>query len=211
MRPRPGPEPPPGFSSGARGLLAQPCEVAAVPCSLCLLRPHCAESCSGGSSHALPWFGGSCDALGLGAAGTALLWWLVVWWLLTHTEFWAAVTLLLWWLLLWWLLSQPCLGGRGHSPGVLQVLQRAQVSERAAPGWPGARRKEAAAARAGAPLLRAGCRHLGEEWVAGSVVPAGLTVSAVPRWEGSRVGRLPETELWPCCPSQSGQPEAAGL
>lgn len=123
----------------------------------------------------------------------------------------AAVTLLLWWLLLWWLLSQPCLGGRGHSPGVLQVLQRAQVSERAAPGWAGARRKEAAAARAGAPLLRAGCRHLGEEWVAGSVVPAGLGVSAVPCWEGSRVGCLPDTELWPCCPSQSGQSEAAGL
>lgn len=123
----------------------------------------------------------------------------------------AAVTLLLWWLWLGWLLSQPWFGGRGHSPGVLQVLQRARVSERAAPRWPGARRKEAAAARAGAPLLRAGCRHLGEEWVAGSVVPAGLGVSAVPCWEGSGVGRLPETELWPRCPSQSGQPEAAGF
>lgn len=44
------------------------------------------------------------------------------------------------------------------------LLQGSRVS-----GWPGARRTAAAAARPGAPLLRAGGRHLGEEQRRGHV------------------------------------------
>lgn len=87
-----------------------------------------------------------------------------------------------------------------------------------APRWPGARRKAAAPARPGAPLLRAGGRHLGEEQRAGPGVPGpegclqealGVGKGMGAPGEGSRGGRDPRKRAADSCQMETGQKEGA--
>lgn len=92
-------------------------------------------------------------------------------------------------------------------------FQSARLSGWTAPRWPGARRKAAAPARPGAPLLRAGGSHLGEEQRAGPGVRGregclqealGVGKGMGAPGEGSRGGRDPRKRAADKLPDGNG-------